>query len=113
MERWTLSIHWRANQTFQQRRCTPDPLQTLLLCLEEDLGATGIREREREKGEGFSRGKEKGKHKRRPHSGGKESRVQYLRRILNRSLIKSIPVFINRVYLQCLQEIEGKSKEIA
>lgn len=31
----------RANQTFQQRRgCTPDPLQTLLLCLEEDLGAT-------------------------------------------------------------------------
>lgn len=50
MERWTLSIHWRANQTFQQRRCTPDPLQTLLLCLEEDLGATGIRERERERG---------------------------------------------------------------
>lgn len=29
-----------ANQTFQQRRCTPDPLQTLLLCLEEDLGAS-------------------------------------------------------------------------
>lgn len=30
-----------ANQTFQQRRGTPDPPRTLLLCLEEDLGATG------------------------------------------------------------------------
>lgn len=61
MERWTLSIHWRANQTFQQRRCTPDPLQTLLLCLEEDLGATGIRERERErKGKGSRVEKRKG-----------------------------------------------------
>lgn len=46
-----------ANQTFQQRGCTPDPLQTLLLCLEEDLGASDERE-------GFSRGKEKGKQKR-------------------------------------------------